>query len=108
MEKIKPLARKQPVFFASNPRGQTLQKGVALAAEAISNYLARRGVALGYQDRITAYALRRRAASDLVQSVGYDLTRDIMGHAPETSELDQTSLYNHCSLDLRNPGEVLH
>lgn len=44
-------------------------------------------MALGYADRVTAYAFRRRAATDLVKAVGYDLTRDIMGHAPETRKL---------------------
>ena len=89
--RIKQQNRKDPVFYAGIPGGRGLNEQVepdgschALSSAQISAFLSDRGRAAGYTSGITFSSFRRRGATDLVVRVGYEMTREIMGHAPTT------------------------
>jgi len=73
-----------PVFYRGKPRGLGVDMPHPLTSAALSQYLADRGRTVGFTQPISFYSIRRRSASDLVQRIGYEATREIMGHAPGT------------------------
>lgn len=80
-----------PIFYAGLPGGRGIDTSLnedgqqrALSASQISAWVSSQGRALGYTEAITLYSFRRRAASDLVELVGYEMTREIMGHSPHS------------------------
>lgn len=86
----------QPVFFAGLPGGRGIRSERdedgnyhPVSASQITAYISDRGRRLGYTQPVTAYSFRRRTATDLVSRIGYKLTREIMGHAPDTMTLER-------------------
>lgn len=77
----------EPMFYRAGPRGQTLDRTGPLSAAGLTVYLQRIGLNLGYVQPLTFYDFRRRAAVELYNVLGPDRTRIIMGHSPESCEL---------------------
>jgi len=95
---IKPEHMDDPVFYAGLPGGRGIDTSLdkaglprALSSQQITAWVSAQGRALGYTDPITLYSFRRRAATDLVDRVGFAMTREIMGHAPGSCKFIITS-----------------
>lgn len=76
------------VFFRGKPKGDGLDTDHPLASSALTEYLRRRGVQIGYDKPITWYSIRRRAATDMVRRVGLEATRFMLGHSPGSHTLE--------------------
>ncbi|KAK1061483.1 hypothetical protein LTR74_010996 [Friedmanniomyces endolithicus] len=88
------------VFYGGKPKGDTLDYSRPLMAGALSDYLQRRGEAVGYTTRITWYSIRRRAATDMVHRIGMASTRIFLGHLPDSQTLERHYLNLTETLDL--------
>ena len=88
------------MFLASTHRGLHLVENKACASVGFTDYIRVRGHRLGFAQPITFYAIRRQVATDLVQLIGTERTREIMGHAPETRTLERYYLNLQPSVDL--------
>ncbi|SMQ45618.1 unnamed protein product [Zymoseptoria tritici ST99CH_3D7] len=85
---IKPQHLDEIMFYRGTPKGLALDRPHPLAADQLTEYLGRRGKQIGYTQRITWYSIRRRAATDLAANIGVDLTRMLLGHAPDSRTLE--------------------
>lgn len=61
-------------------------------AHGLTDYLQRRGKAVGYTKRSTWDSVRRRAATDMVRRIGMASTRIFLGHTPDSQLLERRDL----------------
>ncbi|KAH7024844.1 uncharacterized protein B0I36DRAFT_387286 [Microdochium trichocladiopsis] len=83
---FKPECLNLPLVRASAPRGLGVSEKPALATS-LTEYLQRRGKAVGFQERITFYSLRRRTATDVTRKVGPDTAKRLLNHDPDSVTL---------------------
>lgn len=98
---IKPDHLDEPILLRSLPKGIGLDPAsTPLRADRLTDYLSRRGKALGFSESITFYSIRRRAATDLVRRVGLDAAKIQMGHMPDSHTLVNSYLDSAPTTDL--------
>jgi len=87
---IKPEHLDDPVFYAATKRGLHLHESKPLQTGGLREYLRLRCRNLGYTQNISFHAIRRAAATDLVERVGRERTRELLGHAPESCKMSRS------------------
>lgn len=67
-----------------------------LRGDALTAYIGRKGLRLGYRLRPTMYSIGRRTATDLVRTIGTEATRDIISHDPASRMLADLKKWCFC------------
>lgn len=93
------------VFLRGKSKGVGMDQDSPLTSNALTEYLNLRGKLIGYDQPITWYSIRRRAATDMVRRVGTNTTRFLLGHAPDSHTLERYYLDMTSTFD--NMGVLL-
>ncbi|KAF5529603.1 hypothetical protein FPHYL_14197 [Fusarium phyllophilum] len=96
---VKPEFLDKPVFFATGPRGLSINQE-PIRATALTTYMALRGQKIGYSQALTFYSLRRRTANDLSRKIGKDAVRSLMDHDPDSRTLEKYYVSLEDTLDV--------
>ncbi|KAI9800898.1 MAG: hypothetical protein M1833_003035 [Piccolia ochrophora] len=91
----------KPVLLAGGPRGLSLKdQDSPMTAEALTDYLSRRGRNYGYTKDISMYAWRRRTATEFTDELGRDQARAMLGHDPSTFTLEKYYHEGYSNVDV--------
>ncbi|PPJ52617.1 hypothetical protein CBER1_11147 [Cercospora berteroae] len=86
---VKDEFKDQALFYRSQPKGTGIDTKQPLSANAMTDYLKNRARTLGYTGAVTMYSLRRMIATELVARIGFERTRVLMGHSPDSTTLER-------------------
>ncbi|KAK5138098.1 hypothetical protein LTR08_004792 [Meristemomyces frigidus] len=77
------------VFLAGTPKGEAVDPKRPMKVHGMTDYLQGRGKLMGYTTKITWYAIRRRAATDMARRIGLNATRIFLGHTADSQTLER-------------------
>ena len=90
------------VFLAGTQKGEAVNPDRPMKAHAMTEHLQRRGTFMGYTTKLTWYAIRRRAATDMARRIGMKATRIFLGHTADSQTLER--YYLNAAETLNNMG----